>query len=150
MVDGGWTVGAGDAPPAAELMVVHRHPESSVFHRPLGRALPAIARGEGALLWDTEGRRYLDGSGGAVVVNVGHGRREIAAAMARQAAAAAYVHGTQFTSGVLEEYARRLAPRARRLPAAVPGVGRLGGERDRGEAGARLPARRGPEPRATR
>ena len=90
--------------------MAYRYPESSVFHRPLGRALPAIARGEGALLWDTEGRRYIDGSGGAVVVNVGHGRREIAAAMARQAEQAAYVHGTQFTSDVLEEYARRLAP----------------------------------------
>jgi adenosylmethionine-8-amino-7-oxononanoate aminotransferase len=88
----------------------HAFPESSVFHRPLGRPLPAIARGEGALLWDTDGRRYIDGSGGAVVVNVGHGRREIAAAIARQAEAAAYVHGTQFTSEVLEAYARRLAP----------------------------------------
>ena len=47
-----------------------------------------------------------------MVVNVGHGREEIAAAMARQAAAAAYVHGTQFTSDVLEEYARRLAVHA--------------------------------------
>ena len=64
------------------------------------------------MVWDTEGRRYLDGSGGAVVVNVGHGREEIAAAMARQAAAAGYVHGTQFTSDVLEEYARRLAAHA--------------------------------------
>jgi hypothetical protein len=90
--------------------MAHRYPDSSVFHRPLGRALPEIDRGEGALLWDTEGRRYIDGSGGAVVVNVGHGRKEIASALARQAAAAAYVHGTQFTSGVLETYARRLAP----------------------------------------
>jgi adenosylmethionine-8-amino-7-oxononanoate aminotransferase len=71
-----------------------------------------VARGEGALLWDTEGKRYLDGSSGAVVVNVGHGRSEIAAAMARQAEKAAYVHGTQFTSEVLEEYARRLRPHA--------------------------------------
>ena len=65
--------------------MTQRFLDSSVFHRPLGRDLPAIARAEGALLWDTEGRRYIDGSGGAVVVNVGHGRREIAAAMARQA-----------------------------------------------------------------
>jgi adenosylmethionine-8-amino-7-oxononanoate aminotransferase len=72
----------------------------------------AVDRGEGALLWDREGRRYLDGSGGAVVVNVGHGRKEVAEAMARQAAAAAYVHGTQFTSEVLEQYARRLAAHA--------------------------------------
>jgi len=71
-----------------------------------------IARALGAELWDTTGKRYLDGSGGAVVVNVGHGRAEIALAMARQAETAAYVHGTQFTSEVIEEYARRLAPHA--------------------------------------
>jgi adenosylmethionine-8-amino-7-oxononanoate aminotransferase len=87
-------------------------PPSLVFHRVAGRALPAISHGRGASLWDRDGRRYLDGSGGAVVVNVGHGREEVAAAMARQAAAAAYVHGTQFTSEVLEEYARRLAVHA--------------------------------------
>ncbi|HEY6553453.1 MAG TPA: aspartate aminotransferase family protein [Vicinamibacteria bacterium] len=80
-----------------------------MFHRPLGRELPVIARGVGAELWDTAGKRYLDGSGGAVVVNVGHGRAEIAEAMARQAKTAAYVHGTQFTSRVIEEYARRLS-----------------------------------------
>ena len=86
-----------------------RYPESLVFHRPLGREMPVIARAQGVELWDTAGKRYLDGSGGAVVVNVGHGRKEIAEAMARQAAAAAYVHGTQFTTAAIEEYARRLA-----------------------------------------
>jgi hypothetical protein len=86
--------------------------DSLVFRRVTGRDLPTIARAEGVWLEDTEGRRYLDGSGGAVVVNVGHGRRQIAEAMARQATTAAYVHGTQFTSGVLEEYARRLAVHA--------------------------------------
>ena len=89
-----------------------RDPSSFVFHRSLGRDLPAIKRGRGATLWDRSGKRYLDGSGGAVVVNIGHGRSEVAAAMARQAASAAYVHGTQFTSEVLEEYARRLAVHA--------------------------------------
>jgi hypothetical protein len=86
-----------------------RGPESFVFHRPLGRELPVIGRALGAELWDTSGKRYLDGSGGAVVVNVGHGRGEIAQAMARQATAAAYVHGTQFTSAAIEDYARRLS-----------------------------------------
>ncbi|HEV7501566.1 MAG TPA: aminotransferase class III-fold pyridoxal phosphate-dependent enzyme, partial [Vicinamibacteria bacterium] len=88
------------------------HLPSFVFRRVAGRDLPTVARASGAVVWDTEGRRYLDGSGGAVVVNVGHGREEIAAAMARQAGTAGYVHGTQFTSDVLEEYARRLAVHA--------------------------------------
>jgi adenosylmethionine-8-amino-7-oxononanoate aminotransferase len=86
-----------------------RYPESNVFHRPLGREMRVIDRGQGALLWDREGRRYIDGSGGAVVVNIGHGRGEVAAAMAEQAARAAYVHGTHFTSDAIEDYARRLA-----------------------------------------
>jgi adenosylmethionine-8-amino-7-oxononanoate aminotransferase len=92
---------------------------SHVFSRAPGRALPVVARAVGSEIWDAEGRRYLDGSGGAVVVNVGHGRQEVADAIARQALAAAYVHGTQFTSGALEEYARRLAPHA------PPGCDRL-------------------------
>ena len=89
--------------------MAYRFPESFVFHRPLGREMPAVERGAGAVLWDRSGKRYLDGSGGAVVVNIGHGRGEVASAMALQAAAVAYVHGTQFTSDVIEEYARRLA-----------------------------------------
>jgi adenosylmethionine-8-amino-7-oxononanoate aminotransferase len=47
-----------------------------------------------------------------VVVNVGHGREEVAAAMGRQAATVAYVHGTQFGSDVLDHYARRVAAHA--------------------------------------
>jgi hypothetical protein len=74
--------------------------------------MPAVERGAGAVLFDRSGKRYLDGSGGAVVVNIGHGRGEVASAMALQAGAVAYVHGTQFTSEVLEEYARRLAAHA--------------------------------------
>ena len=61
--------------------------ESRVFSRVLGRPLPVVARAQGACVWDTDGRRYLDGAGGAVVVNVGHGREEVAAAIGRQAAA---------------------------------------------------------------
>jgi adenosylmethionine-8-amino-7-oxononanoate aminotransferase len=47
--------------------------------------LITIERGEGAYLFDTQGRRYLDGLGGLFVVQVGHGRRELAEAAAAQA-----------------------------------------------------------------
>jgi len=47
---------------------------------------PIIARAEGIYLWDTEGKRYIDGSGGSSVVTaIGHGVKEIPAAMAKQA-----------------------------------------------------------------
>ena len=85
---------------------------SRVFDRAHGTPLRAVDRGQGAVVWDTEGRRYIDGSGGAVVVNIGHGRAEVVAAMAAQAARIAYVHPTQFTTDVIERYATRLAAHA--------------------------------------
>ena len=45
----------------------------------------AIVRGRGALLWDAEGREYIDCAAGHGVANIGHGRSEIAAALALQA-----------------------------------------------------------------
>ncbi|MBU0702798.1 MAG: aminotransferase class III-fold pyridoxal phosphate-dependent enzyme, partial [Chloroflexi bacterium] len=65
--------------------------------------------GEGVYLYDTEGRRYLDASGGAIVVNIGHGVREVAQAMAEQSAQVAYVHAAMFTSRPMEDYAEALA-----------------------------------------
>ncbi len=56
---------------------------------------------------DAAGREYLDAAGGAIVVNVGHGRTEIAAAMAGQAGRLAYAHGSTFTTEPLEAYATR-------------------------------------------
>jgi len=44
-----------------------------------------IARGSGASLWDAEGREYIDCTAGYGVANIGHGRPEIAAAIAAQA-----------------------------------------------------------------
>jgi len=44
-----------------------------------------IVRGSGALLWDEEGREYIDCAAGHGVANIGHGRAEIAAVLAAQA-----------------------------------------------------------------
>ena len=43
-----------------------------------------IERGEGVWLWDADGRRYLDASASLWYCNVGHGRAEIADAVAAQ------------------------------------------------------------------
>lgn len=50
-----------------------------------GGHVPIIVRGEGPYIFDDQGRRYFDGLAGLFVVQVGHGRRELAEAMARQA-----------------------------------------------------------------
>jgi adenosylmethionine-8-amino-7-oxononanoate aminotransferase len=78
-----------------------------VFGRGVG--LPRVARGRGCELWDETGRRWLDGSSGAIVASIGHGVAEVADAIAAQARAVAYAHGTMFTSAALEAYADELA-----------------------------------------
>ncbi len=50
-----------------------------------------IARAEGAYLITPDGRRILDAAGGAIVVNVGHGRREVAEVAARALEEVSYV-----------------------------------------------------------
>jgi adenosylmethionine-8-amino-7-oxononanoate aminotransferase len=81
-----------------------------VFQRVLGGGLPVAARAEGATIWDQDGQAYLDAAGGAIVVNVGHGRQSVVDAMERQARAFTYVHGTTFTNEPLESYARAVGP----------------------------------------
>jgi adenosylmethionine-8-amino-7-oxononanoate aminotransferase len=71
---------------------------------------PVAVSAEGCWITDAEGKRYLDGGGGAVVVNVGHGDREVLRALSQQAAKVSYVHATQFTTEAVEEYAAALAP----------------------------------------
>ncbi|AWN23276.1 aspartate aminotransferase family protein [Deinococcus irradiatisoli] len=82
-------------------------PPSHVFYRS-ARTYPVAVRAEGPYLWDEAGKQYLDGSSGALVANIGQGRGEVAQAMAQQARTLAFVHGSQFSSPVLEEYAARL------------------------------------------
>src|SRR6185436_17859191 len=90
-------------------MSLHQYPDSPVFYRKLNRRFPLITKGEGCWLTDEDGKRYLDGSGGAFVANIGHGVKEIGAAMAEQASRAAYLNGTAFTHQPVEELSNELA-----------------------------------------
>ena len=90
-----------------------------VFRRSTVPDPPIAVEAYGSTIRDADGREYLDAAGGAIVVNVGHGRREIAAAMADQAGRLAYAHGSVFTSEPLEAYAREVA---RHLPIDDPAI----------------------------
>src|SRR5437879_3885423 len=65
--------------------------------------LPRIVRGEGSYVYDAAGRRYLDGSGGPAAFSIGHGNREVNAAIARQLEKVACGYRYLFTSEPLEE-----------------------------------------------
>ena len=81
-----------------------------VFRRSASPNPPVAVEAHGSTIIDADGREYLDAAGGAIVVNVGHGRRAIADAAAAQAGRLAYAHGSAFTTEPLERYAAELGP----------------------------------------
>jgi adenosylmethionine-8-amino-7-oxononanoate aminotransferase len=83
---------------------------SHVFPRVWDRRLPVAVRAQGAWVEDAEGRRYLDASGGAIVVNVGHADPSLVQAACDHLRRLSYVHATMFTTEALERYAEALAP----------------------------------------
>jgi adenosylmethionine-8-amino-7-oxononanoate aminotransferase len=71
---------------------------------------PLMARAEGIYLWDTDGKRYIDGSGGSsVVTSIGHGVKEIPAAMAAAAEAYSFYPAHAFSNPKLLELCDLLA-----------------------------------------
>jgi adenosylmethionine-8-amino-7-oxononanoate aminotransferase len=90
-----------------------------VFHRSVAPDPPVAVEAHGSTIRDAAGREYLDAAGGAIVVNVGHGRAEVAAVMAAQASRLAYAHGSVFTTEPLEAYAAEVG---RHLPLDDPAI----------------------------
>jgi adenosylmethionine-8-amino-7-oxononanoate aminotransferase len=71
--------------------------------------VPVIVRGEGPYIWDDQGRRYLDGLAGLFVVQVGHGRTELAEVAAKQASELAFFPLWSYAHPKAIELAERLA-----------------------------------------
>ena len=82
--------------------------QTHVLHRSLRQTPPVAVRGQGAWVYDSAGRAYLDGSGGAAVSCLGHNHPDIQAAMHAQIDALAYAHTSFFTTEVAEQLADRL------------------------------------------
>jgi adenosylmethionine-8-amino-7-oxononanoate aminotransferase len=96
---------AGLAAKAREHLWMHFTRLSSYAESPV----PIIVRGEGARIFDVNGKSYLDGLAGLFVVQAGHGRRELAQAAARQAEELAYFPLWSYATPPAIELADRLA-----------------------------------------
>ncbi len=70
---------------------------------------PIITRGEGVHIFDDQGKRYIDGLSGLFVVQVGHGRKELAEAAAKQAEKLAFFPLWSYATPTAIELAERLA-----------------------------------------
>jgi adenosylmethionine-8-amino-7-oxononanoate aminotransferase len=92
----------------SESTAIEQQLRTPVLRRSFRKPYPVAVRGEGVYVWDSEGKRYLDFSSSAAVNFIGHGVREIGDAMAEQAKQLEFVHTSQFTTPVAEEFAAEL------------------------------------------
>lgn len=85
---------------------------SSLLYRELAASYPVAMRGEGAIIVDRSGRRFIDACGGAAVSSVGHAHPRVIAAMREHLDRIDYVHTSFFTSEAGEALAGELAAHA--------------------------------------
>ena len=78
---------------------------SHILHRQPQLSLPVAASAIGVMVTDTNGRTYIDASGGAAVSCLGHSHPDVLAAMHAQIDRVAYTHTSFFTTDVAEELA---------------------------------------------
>ena len=83
----------------------------NVFYREPSHAYPIGLRGDGVYLYDADGRRYLDGSGGAAVSTLGHGNKRVVERIKQQLDALDFAHTAFFTNEPQELLAARVAER---------------------------------------
>lgn len=82
-----------------------------VFYRNPLHDYPLVVRGEGAYLYDSTGKQYLDGSGGAAISCLGHGNQRVIDAIKSQAEELAFAHTMFFTNQPQEDLAEKLVAR---------------------------------------
>ncbi|MEC8121143.1 MAG: aminotransferase class III-fold pyridoxal phosphate-dependent enzyme, partial [Pseudomonadota bacterium] len=92
---------------------------SQVFPRSMKASYPLAVGGEGCYIIDSDGKRYLDGSGGAAVSCLGHSHPAVIEAIKSQLDRLAFAHTGFFTSEPAEALASLLVAQA------PPGIGHV-------------------------
>ncbi len=70
------------------------------------KVYPVIAYGKGICLYDEQGREYIDGSSGAVLASLGHGRADMAETLKQQAERVSFAYRWDCITNVLEQACR--------------------------------------------
>ncbi len=110
-------------------------PSAHVFQRASAAALPVAVGGDGIYITTQDGRRLLDGCGGAAVSCLGHSDASVIAAIKAQLDALPYAHTGFFTSEPAELLAAMLAERA---PAGISRTYFVSGGSEAAEAAIKL------------
>ena len=83
-------------------------PPSRLFYQNRQRR-PLIDKAQGIYIWDQHGKKYIDGSSGAMVVNIGHGNSAVLSAMKKQMNDATFAYRLHFENEAAERLADKLS-----------------------------------------
>lgn len=83
-------------------------PKSHLFYQTRSRR-PMLAEARGVYMWDVDGKRYLDGSSGAMVSNIGHSNPRVLDAMRRQMEKSTFGYRLHFETEPGERLAAKVA-----------------------------------------
>ena len=83
-------------------------PPSHLFYQGRQRR-PVLDQARGIYMWDVDGKRYIDGSSGAMVCNIGHSNPNVLAAMRAQMERSTFGYRLHFETEASEALARKTA-----------------------------------------
>ncbi len=97
---------------ASRPSVTERHPvkKSNLFYQSRQRR-PEVDRAEGIYIYGKNGTRYIDGSSGAMVSNIGHSNQNVLKAMKAQMDSATFAYRLHFENSAAEDLASTIADR---------------------------------------
>ena len=84
-----------------------RNARSNLFYQ-TDHPRPTLERAEGIYIWDREGNRFIDGSSGAMVCNIGHSNPAVLAAMRQQMERSTFGYRLHFVTEASEALAAKI------------------------------------------
>lgn len=103
------TTGTPSRPPAPEIQTGIPNSERHALFYQQGKELPVVDYAEGIYIYDTEGRRYIDGCSGAFAANIGHSHPRVIKRANAQIEKVCFAYRTQFESQPANDLADMLA-----------------------------------------
>ncbi|MEE4166341.1 MAG: aminotransferase class III-fold pyridoxal phosphate-dependent enzyme [Desulfocapsaceae bacterium] len=85
-----------------------KHSEFNPLFYQTNTCTPIVSHAKGIYIWDDSGKKYIDGSSGAIICNIGHGNQSVIAAIKQQAESTFFTYRTQFENVPAVRLAQRL------------------------------------------
>ena len=85
-----------------------KHTEENPLFYQSNKYIPFVSHAKGIYIWDESGKKYIDGSSGAIICNIGHANQSVIDAVKKQAESTFFTYRTQFENAPAVKLAQKL------------------------------------------